>query len=48
MVRSRLSPVGSNPETLTDAIAGPVIISAFLFVAILANFVIRGMYCSCS
>jgi hypothetical protein len=26
----------------TDQIAGPVIISAFLFFAILANFILRG------
>ena len=48
MVRSRLLSVDPDPETLTDAIAGPLIVSAFLFFAVLANFVIRGTYYSCS
>ena len=37
----------SGPESLADAIIGPVIVSTLLFVAVLANFVIRGMYYPC-
>lgn len=35
------------PQSFTDAIAGPLIVSTILFVAVLANFVVRGMYYSC-
>lgn len=47
MVRSYFSSVDSIPEFLTDAIVGPLVVSTFLFVAVLANFIIRGMYNSC-
>lgn len=46
MVRPRRCSVDSSSEPLADAIAGPLIVSTFLFVAVLANFVMRGTcYC---
>lgn len=48
MVRSRPYSLFSRPQSLTDALVGPLVVSAVLFVAVLANFIIRGVYHSCS
>lgn len=47
MVRSCLYSIANNQESPTDAITGPLVVSTFLFVAVLANFAIRGMCRSC-
>lgn len=39
-----MHPLTNNYRNSTDVIAGPVIVSALLFFAILANFIIRGMF----
>ncbi|KAI9570554.1 hypothetical protein HD554DRAFT_2082926 [Boletus coccyginus] len=47
LYQSRITMIRKRDPGHYDAIIGPVIVSTLLFVAVLANFVIRGMYYPC-
>ncbi|KIK16884.1 hypothetical protein PISMIDRAFT_30813 [Pisolithus microcarpus 441] len=46
LYQSRVSMIRKRDPGHYDAIVGPVVVSVLLFFAVLANFIIRGTYCS--